>query len=201
MTLHYVRCMLSLLALAATAEAGQSLQTTITAVLLPDGRFSTVALRAMEEEAAHILKASGVKLRWRLEGASEVSEGLLVVVMLHGRCDMDGSPAEFRTGALGWSHEVNGSVLPFSDLACDSIRGAVQTAWNGENRGRGNNLLGRAMGRVLAHELYHVVADTAKHGRDGVAQASFTPRDLTAGQFRLEDPDAEAMRSGLTRAR
>ncbi len=198
---HYVRCVLCLFSLAAPALAVESPQTSLTAVLLPDGRYSMAALRAMERETAHILKASGVKLRWRLDGSSEVSNGLLVVVMLHGRCDMDGSAAQFKPGPLGWSHEADGSVLPFSDLACDSIRGAVQGAWNGQNRKRGNDLLGRAMGRVLAHELYHVVADTAAHGRDGVAQASFTPRDLTRGQFQLERPDAAAVRNGLLRSR
>jgi len=198
---HYVRCVLCLLALAAPGLAGQAPQTTLTAVLLPDGRYSMSALRAMEHETAHILKASGVKLRWRLQGSSEVANGLMVVVMLHGRCDIDGSAAQFKPGPLGWSHEVDGSVLPFSDLACDSIRGAVQSVWNGQNRKRGNDLLGRAMGRVLAHELYHVVADTAQHGRDGVAQATFTPRDLTAAQFQLEAPDVEAVRNGLLRSR
>jgi hypothetical protein len=43
-------------------------------------------------------------------------------------------------------------------------------------------LLGRAMGRVLAHELCHIVADTAEHGE-------------------LRSADVEAIQSGLRQGR
>ena len=201
MTLHYVRCALGVTLVAATSLAAKSPITPLTAVILPDGRYSPVALREMGREAANILKKSGVALQWRLQVPSQASEGLLVVVMVHGRCEIDGAAPDFRPGPLGWSHEVNGTVLPFSELACDSIRSAVQFAPGAANQIRGNILLGRAMGRVLAHELYHIVADTSKHGRGGVAQAAFSPRELTAGQFELQQSDIEAMRSGFTRAR
>jgi hypothetical protein len=57
------------------------------------------------------------------------------------------------------------------------------------------------MGRVLAHELYHIVADTSDHGREGVTQASLTPRELTAGQLELRPSELAAMQIGLGRAR
>jgi hypothetical protein len=168
---------------------------------MPDGRFSPAALREMELEATSIMKNSGAKLRWHLDAPAEASAGLLVVVMLHGRCDMDGPVSPLTPGPLGWSHEVNGALLPFSELACENIRAAVQSEMHSENHLRGNVLLGRAMGRVLAHELYHIMADTSKHGRKGVAQAAFSPRELTSGQFELERADADAVRTGLERAR
>ena len=57
------------------------------------------------------------------------------------------------------------------------------------------------MGRVLAHELYHIVADTSVHGRDGVAQAAFTPRQLTSGPLELGASEVTAVQNGLGRAR
>jgi len=57
------------------------------------------------------------------------------------------------------------------------------------------------MGRVLAHELYHIIADTAKHGREGVAQRAFSARELAAGQLVLQPADADLVRSGLERVR
>ncbi|MGB6944250.1 MAG: hypothetical protein WBE37_17750 [Bryobacteraceae bacterium] len=155
----------------------------------------------MGREAARILKQSGVSLRWQVGIPDKAVSGLLVVVKLVGNCDMDGSPTLLVPGPLGWSHEVNGTILPFSDLACDNIRGAVGAAMSAGNDLRGNILLGRAMGRVLAHELYHVVADTSQHGREGVAQASLTPRDLTSGQLSLEPSDSASVESGLAEAR
>lgn len=127
--------------------------------------------------------------------------GLLVVVKLVGHCEMDGSPAFLEPGPLGWSHEVDGIILPFSDLACDNIRGAVQFAMPDGGQLRGNVLLGRAMGRVLAHELYHIVADTSEHGKQGVAQAALSPRELTSGQLELQPSELSAVQSGLGRDR
>jgi hypothetical protein len=204
-TLNYVRsaflfCSVALgaatLPAVSPVPAGQPSQP-LTAVVLPDGRYSKLALREMAREAAHILKHSGVILRWHVGAPSQAVSGLLVVVKLVGHCDMDGSPAFLVPGPLGWTHEADGVVLPFSDLACDNLRGAVQAAPLDGNPVRGNVLLGRAMGRVLAHELYHIVADTTGHGRDGVAQAALTPRELTSGPLELETREAEALQRGL----
>jgi hypothetical protein len=184
---------------AAAVLAGQP-PAPVTAVVMPDGRYSGVALREMGRETAHIFKKSGIAFHWHLGQPAQGIDGRLVVVKLVGRCDMDGSPAFLEPGPLGWSHESDGVVLPFSDLACDNIRGAVQNALAG-SRVRGNVLLGRAMGRVLAHELYHIVADTADHGEDGVAQPSLSTRELTSGQLELQPADVEAIQSGLRQAR
>lgn len=199
MTLNHVRCALTLIFCLASVLAGQP--TPVTAVVMPDGRYSRVAIREMGREAAHILKKSGVSLRWHLAEPSQGVNGLLVVVKLVGRCDMDGPPAFLTPGPLGWSHEVNGVVLPFGDLDCDNIRGAVQSARLTGSQLRGNVLLGRAMGRVLAHELYHIVADTAEHGQDGVAQPALSARELTSGQLELRPSDVEAIQSRLRQAR
>lgn len=175
--------------------------TPVTAVVLPNGPYSKVAVREMAREAAHILKNSGVSLRWRIGAPPQSINGRLVVVKLMGHCDMDGTPAFLVPGPLGWSHEVNGAILPFSDLACDNLRGAVGIVMADGNPTQANVLLGRAMGRVLAHELYHIIADTADHGRDGVAQAALTPRELTAGPLELEHEDSEAIENALGAAR
>ena len=183
----------------ASPRATQS--TPVTAVVLPDGKYSKVAVHEMGREAAHILKQSGVSLRLRVGAPSQAVNGMLVVVKLVGHCDMDGSPAFLEPGPLGWAHEVKGSVLPFSNLACDNLRGAVEAAMSDNNQIRGNVLLGRAMGRVLAHELYHIVADTADHSREGVTQAALTPRELTSGDLELLPSATALVESGLSRGR
>jgi hypothetical protein len=176
--------------------------TPLTAVVLPDGQYSKLAVREMGREAAHILKQSGITLRLHVGSTTQSVSGFLVVVKLIGRCDMDGPlAAPLAPGPLGWSHEVNGAVLPFSDLACDKLRGAVQSAIANGNPVGGNVLLGKAMGRVLAHELYHVVADTSQHGQEGVAQAALTPRQLTSGSLEFQESERAAVEIGLDRAR
>jgi hypothetical protein len=204
-TLNYVRCACSLFFCAEILSAAPALaaqpSTPVTAVVLPDGRYSKAALREMGREAAHILKQSGLSLRWRVGVPPQSISGMLVVVKLVGHCDMDGSPAFLVPGPLGWAHEVNGTVLPFSNLACDNLRGAVVSAISGGNPLGGNVLLGRAMGRVLAHELVHIVADTSDHGHDGVTQSAFTARELTSGPLELGPSEVIAVQNGLERAR
>jgi len=204
-TLNYVRCAPCWILCAAISCAapvlGSPPSTPLTAVVLPDGRYSAVAMREMGREAAHILKRSGVTLRWQVGIPAQAVSGRLIVVKLLGHCDMDGSPSFLVPGPLGWAHEVDGTILPFSDLACDNLRGAVESAIADGNPLRGNVLLGRAMGRVLAHELYHIVADTSDHGRDGVTQATLTPRELTSGQLELKPSAVGAVQSRLLRAR
>lgn len=194
--LHYVSCTLVLILCASPAWAG-SPATPVTAVVLPHGAYSKTAINEMGREAAKILKRSGVALRWKLGQSLQVDDGLLVVVELRGRCEMDGSSARLMSTVLGRSHEVDGQILPFSELACDNIRGAIQSPYLPENQVQANMLLGRAMGRVLAHELYHIVADTAEHGTDGVAQPALSARQLTSGQLDFRPHDVAAIQSGL----
>ncbi len=204
MTLDHVRSTLALMFCAAAVLVGQTptpLSTQVTAVVMPEGRYSRVAVGEMGREAARILQKSGVSLSWDLRQPAQEVNGLLVVVKLVGGCDMDAPPASPKSGPLGWSHEVNGVVLPFSDLACDNIRASVQNARLAGSQVRGNFLLGRAMGRVLAHELYHIVADTAGHGENGVTQAALSARELTSGQLELWPSDVEAIQSGLREPR
>jgi hypothetical protein len=204
-TINYVRCAPALILCAAIfsaapASPGQP-STSVTAVVLPDGQYSKAAIREMGREAAHILKQSGLSLHWHIGIPAQSVNGMLVVVKLVGHCDMDGSPAFLVPGPLGWSHAVDGAMLPFTNLACDNLRGAVESSGTGGSALAGNVMLGRAMGRVLAHELYHIVADTSAHGHDGVAQAALTPRELTSGPLELGRVESSAVQNGLLRAR
>jgi hypothetical protein len=205
MTLSYVRCAPAWILCAAVFSAApvfaRQPSNPVTAVVLPNGRYSKVAIREMGREAGHILKQSGIALRWRIGAPPQAVNGMLIVVKLQGHCDMDGSPAFLEPGALGWAHEVNGDILPFSDLACDNLRGVVEAAIADGNPARANVLLGRAMGRVLAHELYHIVADTTEHGREGITQAVLTPRELTSGTLELQASELTAVENGLARVR
>lgn len=194
------QAMLSLTVFGLPAFAAGDATTSVTVAVMPEGRHSQTALLEMGREAADILKISGLALRWHLGNPGQVSDGLLVVIRLNGDCEMDGT-ALAQKGPLGWSHEMDGKVLPFGELACDNIRGSLRLTRYSENHMPENVVLGRAMGRVLAHELYHIVAGTARHGREGVAREAFSARELTDGQLELEHSDAEAVRSSLQRLR
>jgi hypothetical protein len=48
-------------------------------------------------------------------------------------------------------------------------------------------LYGRAMGRVLAHELYHMLANQREHVGSGVGKPSFSATDVLGESFAFEE--------------
>jgi len=52
------------------------------------------------------------------------------------------------------------------------------------------------MGRVLAHEIYHIFANTQRHG-SGVSKAAYSVEDLLNGVLRLDKLGMERMSAGL----
>jgi hypothetical protein len=70
-------------------------------------------------------------------------------------------------------------VLPFAEVSCDRIAKAVATAMWGGERKEADRLLGRALGRVLAHELYHILGKTHEHNADGsLAKEAISAKQL-----------------------
>ena len=154
-------------------------------------------LKALQDEVASIMAPIGIRFEWRdlgKTGGHEVSAELAVVTF-KGRCDAAGllTRSKFE-GALGWTHVSDGQILPFTDVSCDRVREFVQTgllAFRVEDR---EAKYGRALGRVLAHELYHIFANTLRHG-SGVAKESYSVQDLLADDFQFEAKETRMLRT------
>ena len=146
-------------------------------------------LQALQDEVAVIMAPTGLRFEWRnlamAEGHAVSVE--LAVVTFKGKCDAANLIAHGEVGgALGWTHVSDRQVLPFTDVSCDRVRdflgpGLLQFA--AEER---DEKYGRALGRVLAHELYHVFANTMLHGTSGVSKACFNVLDLLTGAFQFQ---------------
>ena len=154
-------------------------------------------LEALQDEVASIMAPIGIRFEWRdlgKTGGHEVSAELAVVTF-KGRCDAAGllTRSKFE-GALGWTHVSDGQILPFTDVSCDRVREFVQTgllAFRVEDR---EAKYGRALGRVLAHELYHIFANTLRHG-SGVAKESYSVQDLLADDFQFEAKETRMLQT------
>src|SRR5258708_37802966 len=102
-----------------------------------------------------------------------------------GRCSPDAPLTTIATDrrdseALGQTHVVDGKVLPFADVRCDSVRKVIDRGLRAASSTDREELLGRALGRVMAHELYHVLLRTRSHGRSGLARPVLSSSDLLA---------------------
>jgi hypothetical protein len=154
---------------------------------------------AVHEELETIMDPIGMRFEWRSLSrprGNEVSIELAVVTF-KGRCDVSNlMSTRINPGALGWTHVSDGVILPFSDVDCDRIRGFVQRDLLSIAPEKREQAFGHALARVLAHELYHIFANTAKHGSCGVGKAAYTTQELLSDEFTFEERESDALRSG-----
>jgi hypothetical protein len=154
----------------------------VTVILKFDHRYSEPTLNEMKREIRALMQRSSVELDWRTANEISASESFanLVVVTFHGSCEMKAftPPLSGTSVALGYSHVEDGQVLPFAEVECDHIRSELRAA-NTAFGPDADRLLGRAIGRVLAHELYHIIGRTSAHSHTGIFQKSLSPQDLT----------------------
>ncbi len=150
----------------------------------------------MERETQAIFEQAGVHLNWRLRSEVE-GEALqnLVVVRFNGRCIFEPLPYLYdERGPLAYTHTVDGAVLPFSEVACDNVTASIRSAMFGGDYAHADQLLGRALGRVVAHELVHILARSGAHGKTGVAEAALSGKQLIGGALPLDNRDLQRVR-------
>ncbi len=142
----------------------------LTVLLSIDGKASPVALDEMKSELNFIMKDTGRELDIRMKSQTGVDENFddIVVVRLKGTCKMERLiPMMDEQGPYAFTHSTNGEILPFAEVECTRVANSVAGALFGGERKIADKLLGRALGRVLAHELYHILGKTHEHNEDG----------------------------------
>ena len=89
----------------------------------------------------------------------------LVIVKFTGKCVLE--PAGYlydERGPMAFTYSTDGVVQPFSAVACDKVTSAIRPAMAGGDFAKADMLLGRALGRVLAHEMVHMLSKSGAHG-------------------------------------
>lgn|GEM_PF-1344587 len=161
----------------------------IAVVVHPSEDHSRLVVRQMQAELARTLRGTDARLEWMTPaGSSRQFEGRRISVRLLGECTADLLEAPPK-GALGWAKIQDGRVLPFVDIDCDRVRAQISPEIQDEDRIGREVRLGRALGRVLAHELAHVMRRDRVHGEDGLRGESLNARDLLLGSMRLTRAD------------
>lgn len=178
------------------AGSSQAAVTPTTVLLQFEQPHAEKTLQEVRSELSSIMKDAGLTFELRL--FSELSPwtefGDLMVVRLKGRCRLDASsvPPQDK-GPLAFTHTSDGKVLPFVEVACDRIRAAVRPVLWGEQLRHTDELMGRALARVIAHEIYHIVAGTRAHGGSGVARHALSGAQLVAEHLSFTAEDVERM--------
>jgi hypothetical protein len=155
---------------------------------------------AMQSELAEIWRTEHVKLDWRPLESVHLGDTFedLVVVHFKGDCHLRQNDwlashpfliderGPQSSGPFAYSTTVDGHVQPFSSVLCDQVERSVENALRPDQRKVADSLYGRALGRVLSHELYHILNQTRGHELHGLAKKSLSGEQLIAPDFRFE---------------
>ena len=163
----------------------------LTVLLDIEQQHSPRALVEMRKELAKVFKPTNLNLdvRLRRDAKADDTYNDVVLVKLKGICRMEHyAPLMDERGPFAFTHTVGGKILPFSEVACDQIARSVERAIGGQAMDR-ERLLGRALARVMAHEIVHMVGKCSDHSHAGVFRHALSGRQLIAEKLELEPED------------
>ncbi len=192
-------CLIGAIALPLVARIDKKPPSELTVILNFKGAHSGASVSEMEREAGLIMKSSGIQIEWRLPGDPALQFDNLVVMSFRGSC-VFGVPTRryFEPGPYASTKITDGEVQPFGDVDCDRVVAATGDAMAEDtDYSRGEQLVGRALGRVVAHELVHMLTRSNRHGSEGVAKASLSGRELIGESLTLSMADIERVRKEL----
>lgn len=172
-----------------------------------DSTPGAASVEVMKKEVDDLLKPAGLSLDWRLIKENHGNEPFagLVVLKFKGECKAEAAydlPSNFGTAGedetLGSTKVDHGRVLPYSEVECDQVRKALSYLGPGAGQKERQRAMGMAMGRVVAHEIYHILASTTQHASKGLAKASHSLEDLVLpDRLVFADDDTRAIANNV----
>lgn len=183
----------------AASDAVPRLASGVTLILRFADPVPDEIVQSLQSEVSDLLSGTGVIISSRLFSELTPNEQFanLVVVDLKGRCRIDARPADrLNPGALAFTHRSDGEILPFVEVLCDQVRNAIRPHMTGDHFRRAELVLGRALGRTIAHELYHILGRTGSHGDKGVARDTLSGEQLLAEDLEFEQQDLLKIQAG-----
>lgn len=154
------------------------------------------AAASFREELHSLLKDTGIAIELRSfkDRKSGESFDRLMVIQMRGTCDAFEAPQK-SSGPLA-STQVEGSrILPYAELFCDRLRSTLSATLDREPLFRRYQLTGRAMARVLAHEIYHYLTQEKNHASTGVARNCLNSRELLSEHFTFDHDTITRLRT------
>jgi hypothetical protein len=154
---------------------------------------SSPALRtAFTAEVNRLMGSLGYHVNWPYHAINV--PGTLVVVTAEGSCspntDESGSP---ENKPLASTQDSNGHVLPFVWIKCGDLNALLAPGLRAYPAAQ-DAKYGRALARVLAHEFFHILAQTPHHAESGIAQSAVSERNLLGLSFEFDEETRALLR-------
>jgi hypothetical protein len=159
--------------------------------LKPAAGLSAFVLEEAKTELASVMRGAGAHIVWwESEWSRSSVAGTLIVADFTGTCSVPLVAVPVadvsRLPPLAHTTTADGRILPFAFVDCRTLSEFMGPALMDLPIVRREQLYGRAIGRVLAHEIYHILAQTPLHAAAGVAKMHFSTADLLAPRFEFE---------------
>ena len=174
---------------------------TVTLLIQSAEDIAPATLQVMGSEVAQIFEPYGIAvnlLRYRSGASTPVMERAIVVKFC-GDCGPTsrGMGDLTHSGAtMAFTHSVDGQLLPFVEVLCDKVKAVLLERHFGATHAP-MLLVGRALARVVAHEMYHVLANTKRHTDDGLMRPHLSARDLTGQSLTFDRQAGEKLTTTL----
>ena len=185
-------CLLSLSLGIARSESATVRSADVVVYLKSEATDSAPVVRHMMRELSELMLTAGFRIEWADWKNPTVSpeDADLAVVELRGSCAAPSDSERYeesRDVRLASTLVSDGQVLPFSWIDCTALSRFLGPLVLRQPAIRRDYTYGRAMARLLGHELYHVLAQTVEHTGAGIAKVRFTPTDLVGEHFAYQD--------------
>ena len=162
------------------------------------------AIRSAQRELDRLLTPTGIDLVWKNLSTRNSSEEFhrIVVVSFDGSCSPTDASMAFgklqgSDLTLADSSVSNGDVLPFFRVDCAHLAQLLAPSLRPMSSKDRSAAFGRALGRVMAHEIYHIIGETTAHQTTGVAKAALSVQDLLGTRLDFDIASLTQMRPTL----
>jgi hypothetical protein len=146
-------------------------------------RVSAQSGQMMRSELKRLLDPAGIAVVWKDFADRKAGEDFdfVVVGSIQGSCVPAKSDLRRKTNlearvSLADATLAEDGVFPYFKVDCARMVRML---------GRENSsfMVGRALARVMGHELYHIITGTTRHPAAGLAKAAFSVDDLTTPEL------------------
>jgi hypothetical protein len=187
-----------LIGLAGSIGAGGAEPVRLGVYLQAPASTSAEVLESLRLEVERVVSRPGIQVHWRNQTDGNEAFHRVLVVRLRGSCTTELPAVLRRPAALGSTHVNNGRVQPFIDISCDQVTSALSRNWDWPTPRIPGDLYGRALARVVSHEIVHALTESVDHDECGLMKPFFDRHDLLARNLSLAPPSLARLDRALS---
>ena len=190
MNAGFIRLSFACCAVCAGLIAGPPTRTALTVVMDFEAPHSVASFASLDNNLNALLSPAGITVELQTRDSLPPNPQFkqLVVFKMKGSCSMTPVPIgalSDERGPLAMAFSSDGQVLHFGEVQCDRLRHSLERVLTPGGSPRNQRTFGSALAVVMAHELYHMLANEKEHTHKGISKPSLSADELVASRLAL----------------